>query len=135
MNQVTISICYLSKVSWLFPFSSKISLCVDGDGVTKRKSQFSLHFIVLNLQISLKPGKGTSFPHFNMKINDKNCYILFCNRGFSDVLEGIGSKNFPGAGPQTPIFLGTCYETRPFWQIFVFYWHRYGICKHHPPRF
>ena len=40
----------------------RISVCVDGNVVTKRKSRLSLHLFVLNLQISMKLGKGASFP-------------------------------------------------------------------------
>ena len=38
----------------------------------------------------------------SMKVNDENKYILFCKRSFSDVLEGVDSKNFSGGGGKPP---------------------------------
>ena len=36
-----------------------------------------------------------------MKINDGNCYVLFCKRAFSDVLKGVNVKTLSGAKPHT----------------------------------
>ena len=37
-------------------------------------------------------------------MNDENKCILFCKRAFSDVLEGVFSKNFSGSKPLDPHF-------------------------------
>ena len=38
-----------------------------------------------------------------MKINDEDKYMLL-EKGVSDVLKGVASRNFLEASPQTPIF-------------------------------
>ena len=66
-------------------------------------------FSFLNLQILMKLGeiltKLDETSELIMKINDDRSYSLFYKRAFSDVLEGVRSKNLFEEKPPDPHFL------------------------------
>ena len=54
-----------------------------------------------------------------MKISDESPYISFCKAAFSDILEGVTSKDFSEGNPSDshflPVYVGTTSDMpRPF---------------------
>ena len=71
----------------------------------KRVVSTTVLFLFYIFKIQLQHVESSAFFLLSMKINYESNYILFRNEVFSDVVEGVRSKTFLGASPQTRIFL------------------------------
>lgn len=89
-------------------------------------------FLLLSLAFSpsLFRSRSWKFTEFRLRdhllllMNDKNRCILFCKRAFSDVLEGVISKNFSGSKPPDPYF-----SVRNLWARTKYFWSIVQICN------
>ena len=71
----------------------------------KRRTGF--HFLSKFLKLN-ETRLRNHLPFLSMKINDKDNFILFRKRTFSNVLEGVNSLIFSGGKPLDPHFTVQC---------------------------